>query len=461
MFSSAHSATTDNQAQPAKPQSWGEIYTMPTGFQAAAPEASGSRKWWLWLLLVVLLAAGGAGIYLTFLKPEPGAVTPPPANVPSTPPVNEPPPREPELPPQSLPRELDRTRFLDVKNIQAALELYQADNKKYPLAPLPIALGLEPTKLLSGAGFGAQTQGTIYLEPVPKNPTPGGQDYLYESLDGSTYTLGFRLDEGTAGLAPGDHQATPQGVDGVSAPQLPPPGPVSERQITPPTASLDTDQDGLTDAEEPLFGTEVNKPDTDGDGFLDGAEVKASYDPSLGDGAQLATSPHLATYTSTKFGYVARYPQAWLAKAVDEGESEVLFSGTEGEFVEVLVVDNPDSLSAPAWYAKQVPGLKAAEVPTLTSGSLIWAWSLDGLNAYLATDKYLITLSYNIGTRTEASFYQLFRLMVKMFKPGAGTTIVPVVGGDNLGSGNVNNNSNTNLNNNSNVNANLPVNEPG
>lgn len=42
---------------------------------------------------------------------------------------------------------------------------------------------------------------------------------------------------------------------------------------------LDSDQDGLTDAEEKLYGTDPQKADTDGDGYSDGAEVKAGYDP--------------------------------------------------------------------------------------------------------------------------------------------------------------------------------------
>jgi len=67
--------------------------------------------------------------------------------------------------------------------------------------------------------------------------------------------------------------------------------------------SLDSDKDGLTDAEEELLGTDSNStdtdgdglfdyeeaktyntnplnPDTDGDGFLDGQEVKGGYNPN-------------------------------------------------------------------------------------------------------------------------------------------------------------------------------------
>lgn len=44
---------------------------------------------------------------------------------------------------------------------------------------------------------------------------------------------------------------------------------------------LDSDQDGLTDSEEKAYGTDERNPDTDGDGYTDGAEVKAGYDPLI------------------------------------------------------------------------------------------------------------------------------------------------------------------------------------
>ena len=46
---------------------------------------------------------------------------------------------------------------------------------------------------------------------------------------------------------------------------------------------VDTDGDGLTDAEEEELGTDPNNPDTDGDGFEDGAEVANGLDPNSQD----------------------------------------------------------------------------------------------------------------------------------------------------------------------------------
>ena len=48
-------------------------------------------------------------------------------------------------------------------------------------------------------------------------------------------------------------------------------------------SNVDSDKDGLTDAQEALLGTNPLNADTDGDGYLDGAEVKSGYNP-LGAG---------------------------------------------------------------------------------------------------------------------------------------------------------------------------------
>ncbi|MCA9364812.1 MAG: hypothetical protein KC736_02880 [Candidatus Moranbacteria bacterium] len=44
---------------------------------------------------------------------------------------------------------------------------------------------------------------------------------------------------------------------------------------------LDSDQDGLSDDEEVLFGTDPKNPDTDGDSYSDGVEVESGYDPKV------------------------------------------------------------------------------------------------------------------------------------------------------------------------------------
>lgn len=42
---------------------------------------------------------------------------------------------------------------------------------------------------------------------------------------------------------------------------------------------LDTDKDGLIDLQELQFKTDINNPDSDGDGFVDGLEIAKGFDP--------------------------------------------------------------------------------------------------------------------------------------------------------------------------------------
>jgi hypothetical protein len=48
-----------------------------------------------------------------------------------------------------------------------------------------------------------------------------------------------------------------------------------------PSAEIDSDQDGLSDAMEVLYKTDSNNNDTDGDGYQDGAEIANGYDPLI------------------------------------------------------------------------------------------------------------------------------------------------------------------------------------
>lgn len=51
------------------------------------------------------------------------------------------------------------------------------------------------------------------------------------------------------------------------------------QQVVDPTG--DSDVDGLTNADEKLWGANPNNPDTDGDGFKDGEEVSSNHNPTI------------------------------------------------------------------------------------------------------------------------------------------------------------------------------------
>ncbi len=68
----------------------------------------------------------------------------------------------------------------------------------------------------------------------------------------------------------------------IGQPNTPPPAPPVQPSPEPaPIISVkDTDADGLTDVEEVVLRTDTLNPDTDGDGFKDGDEMRSGYDPT-------------------------------------------------------------------------------------------------------------------------------------------------------------------------------------
>ncbi len=57
--------------------------------------------------------------------------------------------------------------------------------------------------------------------------------------------------------------------------------PAREGQATVVSPNEDTDGDGLTNAEESIWGTDPKNADTDGDSYRDGEEVTASHNPTI------------------------------------------------------------------------------------------------------------------------------------------------------------------------------------
>lgn len=65
-------------------------------------------------------------------------------------------------------------------------------------------------------------------------------------------------------------------------------------QTPPYSFSKDADNDGLSNAKEYIYGTDPTNPDTDDDGYKDGAEVENAYDPLVPGNAKLADRPNLS-----------------------------------------------------------------------------------------------------------------------------------------------------------------------
>ncbi len=196
----------------------------------------------------------------------------------------------------------------------------------------------------------------------------------------------------------------------VNAPQdnIPPPSTVLP-------SALDADNDGLTAAEEALFGTKADVADTDGDSFSDGEEVLNNYDPTRAK-VTLANSGLISNYGNDFFSIV--YPQKWRSREQAADKTEVLFISPQGEFAEVLVLENPDKLDLPGWYRQQYPGGDFSVLTPVNIAGLNGYRSPDQRNYYfIASDKSRVFLIlYNVGSASELNYGTTFVMMVKNFK---------------------------------------------
>src|SRR3989344_6442952 len=72
-----------------------------------------------------------------------------------------------------------------------------------------------------------------------------------------------------------------------------------ERSLSDQTLFQDFDQDGLSNEEEKLYGTDPEKSDTDGDSYSDGTEVRSGYNPLVPAPGDRIVDPNNTTTNTT------------------------------------------------------------------------------------------------------------------------------------------------------------------
>jgi len=182
-------------------------------------------------------------------------------------------------------------------------------------------------------------------------------------------------------------------------------------------SSLDTDNDGLTDTEETLYGTDPKNPDTDGDGVPDGREVLEFSNPKSPEtGAKLSLSGLVNSYNNENFNYSLFYPALWLVRAVPEtANQEILIVTNTGELFNILVEENPENLELIDWYKIKAPDVSPELLKTETISGKSCLWSPDRLTVYLKGEKKVYILSYNPGTEEKINFKTTFEMMIRNF----------------------------------------------
>lgn len=126
----------------------------------------------------------------------------------------------------------------------------------------------------------ASPENTLENSPVQHNDTPNeivnGEENI-NNIENITQLEGGTIEGSTTEeTSPTDNNQLDSDGDGLTDEE--------EWQMGTAVDSVDTDNDGLFDREEvKAYGTDPKNPDSDGDSFADGAEVKGRYNP-MGSG---------------------------------------------------------------------------------------------------------------------------------------------------------------------------------
>lgn len=176
--------------------------------------------------------------------------------------------------------------------------------------------------------------------------------------------------------------------------------------------AVDIDDDGLSDLEEALLGTDPNKMDTDGDNYSDFQELDRMYNPA-GKGS-LADNKTITSYSNPTHQYSLIYPASWTPNNFDKDDS-IIFKIDSLQFVQITVQPNTEKQAIEEWYKKQF-NVETVDELQKVSDKKDWSGvvSKDGLNYYLMKgdlgDIYII--SYNLGISNTLNYQKLFEMMV-------------------------------------------------
>lgn len=385
-----------------------EIHTIPDKYYGAAMRASleaakrkqpestaaqpdsGTKKkkspvvWIVAGLFLILAVSGGGFVYfnrsLIF-----GEKAPPQTPIVQQPPAMPTPPPAPSAPTNAVATATSQTvvqlNWMDNSNNEAGFRI----ERREPTTQFVAVTSLPPNS-------SAYQDRTVTAQ----------KDYLYRVIASN---------EG------GD--SSPSNEAAAQTPVEPPPAPEPAKL---PPAGLDTDSDGVTDLEEPLYGTNANDPDTDHDTFLDGNEVFHLYNPASGLNTRLLDTG-LVKVSDSAIGWSIYVPTVWKVTMNQDGMKGTFATGRGESFV-IIMHPNKERKPVMDWYLESHPGILSTQVtPITTKTGLLGLEGENKLHTYFPWGDWILDFQYELDGQPFVNFRQTYEMMKNSLK----LTAVPLV----------------------------------
>jgi len=171
-------------------------------------------------------------------------------------------------------------------------------------------------------------------------------------------------------------------------------------------ASVDIDEDGLTDIEELFFGTDGRESDSDGDSFTDGSEVLSGYDPAK-KGAPLRESALFTRIVVAESRLSLEAPQSW-QKTEDKKEARTIFTAVNGDSIIIEVVKKETEGTLSAWIEKNVSGLNSTNLNERVFDGVTGVAEPGGRRVFILIGNSIVIVSYDVGKKLEVAYPTLW-----------------------------------------------------
>lgn len=174
---------------------------------------------------------------------------------------------------------------------------------------------------------------------------------------------------------------------------------------------VDTDQDGLYDEEELVFGLNAAATDSDEDKYSDLAELDNKYNPA-GSG-KLADNINLTEYFNLTANYQVLYPKSWLVKSLNDGYT-VVFTAPDSSLIQISVQNNADHQTILSWYENSFFGTILTYDKLKSADTWEGLMGEDGLNFYLTDKKRasIYVISYIPAVDDRVAYPNVFKMMI-------------------------------------------------